>query len=429
MAIVTAPENFKKLDRYKEISRRLALAEGLTDDQARALAEEGKAVVWIDGGLHATEVLGAQQLIETVYQLVSRDRRGDDAHPARRDHPRRRTPIPTAWSWSPTGTCANPIRSSARIGGAAAALPEVHRPRQQPRLLHDRTSRRSMNMNRILYREWFPQIVYNHHQTGPAGTVMFAPPFRDPFNYVFDPLDRRHGIDLVGAAMHTRFAAEGKPGVTMRSGVELLDVVERRPAHDGLLPQPDRPADRDRSATRRRCRLPFVPDAPAAERRPAVPDRAAGVALPPVDRLLDHRQLRGARLRVSATARRLLYNIYAMGKNAIERGNTRQLDDLSAPHRGGEGRDRQGRAGATARRLAHGERRPRRHGAGRVLRDAARSPSGAIRAATSCPPNKRDFLTATKFVNITDQDRRDRASRDGAVHASAARVSGRLATS
>ena len=28
MAIITSPENFKKLDRYKEISRRLALAEG-----------------------------------------------------------------------------------------------------------------------------------------------------------------------------------------------------------------------------------------------------------------------------------------------------------------------------------------------------------------------------------------------------------------
>src|SRR6185436_1755731 len=67
----TAPENHKKLERYKEIARRLALAEGLTDEQAHALAAEGKAVVWIDGGLHATEVLGAQQLMETVYQFVS----------------------------------------------------------------------------------------------------------------------------------------------------------------------------------------------------------------------------------------------------------------------------------------------------------------------------------------------------------------------
>ena len=30
MAILTSPENLKKLDRYKDISRRLALAEGIT---------------------------------------------------------------------------------------------------------------------------------------------------------------------------------------------------------------------------------------------------------------------------------------------------------------------------------------------------------------------------------------------------------------
>src|ERR1700693_4114694 len=49
IAIITAPENLKKLDRYREISQRLAHAEGLTEEQARALAREGKAVVWIDG--------------------------------------------------------------------------------------------------------------------------------------------------------------------------------------------------------------------------------------------------------------------------------------------------------------------------------------------------------------------------------------------
>src|SRR4029453_14916497 len=71
MAIVTAPENQKKLGRYQEIARRLTLAEGLTDAQAKALAAEGKAGVWIDGGLHANEGLGAQQLIETSYRIVS----------------------------------------------------------------------------------------------------------------------------------------------------------------------------------------------------------------------------------------------------------------------------------------------------------------------------------------------------------------------
>jgi hypothetical protein len=59
--------------------------------------------------------------------------------------------------------------------------------------------------------------MYNHHQTGPAGTVMFAPPFRDPFNYNFHPMIPA-GMDLIGSVMGTRFIEEGKPGVTQRRG-------------------------------------------------------------------------------------------------------------------------------------------------------------------------------------------------------------------
>ena len=82
------PRISQRLDHYRTISRRLALAE-VGDAEARALAAEGKAVVWIDGGLHADEVLGAQQLIELVYQLASGDDAGDASIPPRRDRPRR----------------------------------------------------------------------------------------------------------------------------------------------------------------------------------------------------------------------------------------------------------------------------------------------------------------------------------------------------
>jgi hypothetical protein len=72
-------------------------------------------------------------------------------------------------------------------------------------------------MNKLMYWEWLPQIMYNHHQSGPAGTVIFSPPFRDPFNYNFDPMIVT-GLDMIGAHMHHRFLQENKPGFTMRSG-------------------------------------------------------------------------------------------------------------------------------------------------------------------------------------------------------------------
>ena len=43
----------------------------MTREEAEKLIKQGKPVVWIDGGLHANEVVGAHQLIQTLYELAS----------------------------------------------------------------------------------------------------------------------------------------------------------------------------------------------------------------------------------------------------------------------------------------------------------------------------------------------------------------------
>src|SRR5512140_2307404 len=55
IAIISSPANLAALDQYKDTSRKLARARGLTDAEARVLARDGKAIVHIDGGLHSTE--------------------------------------------------------------------------------------------------------------------------------------------------------------------------------------------------------------------------------------------------------------------------------------------------------------------------------------------------------------------------------------
>jgi hypothetical protein len=215
MAILSSPENLRHLERYKEISQRLAHAEGLNDEAARTLASQGKAVVWIDGGLHASETVGSQQLIEHVYQMVSRN-----------------DPETLRFLNDDIQLCvlANPdgeelvanwyMRESDPRKRTLNALPRLF----QHYIGHDNNRDfyisnmpETTNMNRQLFLEWFPQIVYNHHQTGPAGAVIFMPPFRDPFNYHFDPLIPL-GVEAVGTAMHERLVAEGKGGSAQRSG-------------------------------------------------------------------------------------------------------------------------------------------------------------------------------------------------------------------
>ena len=209
MAIITSPTNYQKLERYKTIASRLALAEDLTDEAARALAKEGKAVVWIDGGLHATETLGAQQLLEHVWEMASRT--DDETMRFLNDV------IQLCVLVNPDGMDLVSDWYMKRGNMNIPVLYNKYAGHDDNRDFYMSALAESTNINRIMYREWYPQIMYNHHQTGPQGTVMFAAPFRDPFNYFQHPYAIA-GIDVVGAMMMERFLTEGKPGVTQRKG-------------------------------------------------------------------------------------------------------------------------------------------------------------------------------------------------------------------
>ncbi|MBC3540606.1 M14 metallopeptidase family protein [Rufibacter sediminis] len=316
MLIVSSPENIRNLARFKEISQKLARAENLTEAQARALAAEGKAVVWIDGGLHATETVGIHQLIETAWNLVSRQ-----------DTETKRLLDQTIVLL----THANPdgqelvsnwyMRARKEKDRSLSNLPRLY----QKYVGHDNNRdffmnnmKESQNISHQLFVEWIPQIMYNHHQRGPAGSVLAGPPYRDPFNYVYDPL-LVTSIDAVGAAMNNRLNAEDKPGYTQRAGSQFstwwnggLRTTPYFHNMVGLLTE--------------------IIGNPTPEEVPLVPQRLLpnGATPNPVTpqkwhfkQSIDYSvSLNYAVLDYAARHRdELLYNIYRMGKNSIERGS------------------------------------------------------------------------------------------------------------
>ncbi len=365
MAIVTSPENWKNITRLKEISRRMALAEGLTDADARAMSQEGKAVVWIDGGLHATETVGAQQLGEMVYQMVSKT--DDETMRFLNDC------ITLLVHANPDGNdlvadwyMRNPVPTERSMNN----LPRLY----QKYIGHDdnrefftSTQNETKNENRILYHEWFPQIMYNHHQSGPAGAVVYSPPLRDPYNPNLDPM-LILGLQSLGAAMHTRLAAEEKGGATMRSGGPYDGwwnggIRNTATFHNMIAmlteiigsPTP--------------MRVPFV-----AARQ--IPGADLAFPVPPGEwkfrQSIDYSiSLDRATLDFASRQREnLLYNIYTMGKHSIERGSR---DNWTANYR------RIQATGATWESIHTTE-----------LRD----PRGFI-----IPSSQADFPTAVKFIN------------------------------
>jgi hypothetical protein len=77
------------------------------------------------------------------------------------------------------------------------------------------TQEETRNVSRVLYHEWYPQIVFNHHQTAPFPARIFIPPFADPVNPHIPPLVVR-GVNMVGEHMAKRIEEEGMPGVVSR---------------------------------------------------------------------------------------------------------------------------------------------------------------------------------------------------------------------
>jgi hypothetical protein len=347
-------------------------------------------VVWIDGGLHANEVLGAQQLIETIYQLTSRT---DEETTRILDEV-----IVLCTLVNPDGMelVSNwYMREPDEKKRSTSGIPRLYQKyvgHDDNRDFYMMNMSESTNANKVMYREWYPVIMYNHHQTGPAGAVLFAPPFRDPFNYNFDALIPL-GIDMVGSAIHTRLAEEHKPGAVMRSATNYSTWF-----NGGL-----------RTTSYFHNQIGILTETignPTPEEIPLVPDMQlprADVPYPIAPQTWHFRQsieysmsTNYAILDIASRRKdEFLFNMYRMGKNAIANGSAdhwtihpkrmtalREAIEKATP--AGDG-GRGGRGGGAPVALYTS-----------VLHDPAmRDPRGFI-----VPSDQPDFLTATKFVNI-----------------------------
>jgi ribosomal protein S18 acetylase RimI-like enzyme len=210
-ALVSSPENLARIDRYREIARRLAHPQGLGDAEARKLAREGKAFVHIDGGLHATEVAGPAHVPQLLYDLV------DGAHEpdgkALLDNV-----VVMLWpTINPDGQqmVAEWYMQNVGTPYELAQLPRLY----QEYVGHDNNRDAYMlNMveSRVLehtWRQWEPQIIYVHHQTGPFPTRIWLPPFSEPVG-IDAPFLMSREVNMIGMAIAKGLEERGQVGAT-----------------------------------------------------------------------------------------------------------------------------------------------------------------------------------------------------------------------
>jgi len=208
IAFISDAQNLAQLDHYKDVSRRLASARGVSEEQARTLAREIKPIIHIDGGLHASEVANHQHTIQLGYDLVALETPEIKTI--------RQNLIVELWfSINPDGQSivANWYRQNVGSPYEVAPLPVLY----QEYVGHD-NNRDGYMLNMLESREITkatletqPLVFYTQHQTAPFPGRIYLPPFADPISGNMHPLMLRW-LSLIGMTIAQHLDDRGLTG-------------------------------------------------------------------------------------------------------------------------------------------------------------------------------------------------------------------------
>lgn len=326
LLIISSEENMRRLDEWRSIAERLARAE-IPEDEAHRLASVGRAVVWVDGGMDDQEHATAQMTPELAWTLITSE---TEEMRAIRDN---------------VVVLLNPVLNPDAVVNDVSWYREVletpwettRPPRMgQPWAGTDNNRDWFMNnqpetqaVSKILCRTWYPQIVYNQHQPAPDHARIFIPPFAEPVNPDIHPLVTT-GVNMVGAAMASRFAARHMPGYVSNSvysmwwngGMRLTPYFHNQigilteTAHRTPSPRVYDPAAIPEI-------LPIARGVPARTDSTSIhyPDPWRGTESHIRDAFDYMQQATYATLDLAARYReRFLFNVWIMGRDAIEKG-------------------------------------------------------------------------------------------------------------
>jgi hypothetical protein len=206
--IISSSENMANLERYREISLKLAKVKELTDEQAKALAQEGKAIVYIDAGMHASEIAPVQTLPNLAYELVTSE------EPYIKNI--RENVIVILLNANPDGQTmiADWYHQNVGTEFELSPMPWLYNKYTGHDNNHDAhimTQQEVLNKNIFIVKRWHPMIVYVNHQTAPFPARIYVYPSDDPINPNVDPLVIRWR-NFLSDSMGLHLDYHGMPG-------------------------------------------------------------------------------------------------------------------------------------------------------------------------------------------------------------------------
>ncbi len=213
---ITAPENHARLAEIKRAQALLADPRRLSEAALAEIRPRQPAVILISNQIHATEVASSQMGMTLAYQLATDSdvRRLLDSVVVLMIPSMNPDGLDTVVSWY------RRYKGTRYEGGPLPWLYHKYVGHDNNRDWFMLTQVETRLVTRMLYKEWFPEIVYDVHQQGTSRERLFVPPFIDPVNPNLDPAIVA-GINLVGAQMAAALYDAGLTGVAHQQTYDL----------------------------------------------------------------------------------------------------------------------------------------------------------------------------------------------------------------
>jgi hypothetical protein len=216
MAVITSPANQARLAEIRAGQARLADPRGATEEELGRLYSEQPAVAFIGASLHGNEIMATQMSMELAHDLAT-----DPALQRALEN----VVVLLVPGMNPDGLDITRdwwlrTRQTDHDGSAMPWLYHHYVGHDNNRDFFMITQPETQAATRVLYQEWFPQVVFDVHQMGNRGARFFIPPFADPLNPNIDPLIVRL-TNLVGVQMALDLTAAGKTGVSHQERFDL----------------------------------------------------------------------------------------------------------------------------------------------------------------------------------------------------------------
>jgi len=215
VAFISASENIKNLEKYKQINQKLADPRSVKNPGELAnLIKQGKTIVSISCSIHSTEIVASQMSLNLAFELATAN---DDATKEILQN----TILLLIPSSNPDGIdiVADWYRKTLGTKFEGSSPPELYHHyagHDDNRDWFMLNLRETQAITKFFWQGWFPEIVYDVHQQGQTSSRFIIPPFFDPPNPRVSPLILRE-VGLIGYKMAADLQAQNVSGVATNS--------------------------------------------------------------------------------------------------------------------------------------------------------------------------------------------------------------------